>query len=90
MTLTSQEKTLDEIKLELEAMDQPYAAVLDYLDSTSEPTVDGFFEYMEDEESSYASQSRWDASQTHSPIAAGKPLDGSGQSAMMNNLTRGS
>ena len=90
MTLTSQEKTLDEIKLELEAMDQPYAAILDYLDTTDRPTVSGYFEYIDDEESSYASQSRWDASQTHSPIAAGKSLDGSGFAALMGNLTRGS
>jgi len=80
-------KTLEEIKLELEAMNQPYAAVLDYLDSTSEPTVDGFFEYMEDEESSYASQVRWDASQIHSAIAVGKSLDGSGFAALMGNLS---
>ena len=80
-------KTLEEIKLELEAMNQPYAAVLDYLDSTSEPTVDGFFEYMEDEESSYASQSRWDTSQIHSAIAVGRSLDGSGFAALIGNLS---
>jgi len=87
MTLTSQ---AEEIKIQLKAMDQPYSAILDYLDTTDRQTVEGFFEYMEDEESSYASQSRWDASQTHSAIAVGKSLDGSGFAALMGNLTRGS
>jgi len=82
MKLTNQS-----IKLEGQMSNQPYAAVLDYLDSTNEPTVDGFFEYMADEESSYAAQSRWDANQTHSAIAVGKSLDGSGFAALIGNLS---
>lgn len=81
--------TIQEIKIELETMDQPYPAILDYLETTDRPTVDGYFEYLADEESSYASQSRWDARQTHSAIAVGKSIDGSGVAALMGNLRKG-
>jgi len=43
MTFTNQAK---KVQLQLQTMNQPSAAILNYLHTTSEPTVDGFFDYI--------------------------------------------
>ena len=87
MALTDQARA---IKSQLEMMGKPSAAILDYFDTTDSPTTNGFFEYMDDQESEYNAQAQWDASQAQSPVVAGKSLTGYGQFMMMNNLRRGS
>lgn len=57
-------------------MGQPRAQIEDYLDTTSTPTIDGFYEYAHNEEGSYNAQVRWDALQSKISVPTHVRFDG--------------
>lgn len=77
---------MSNIQQQLIVMGEPKALILDYLDSTDRPTIDGFYEYKRQEESAFNRQSAWDGLQAKNSISTMKPIDGSGIAGLMSHF----
>ncbi len=76
------------IQDQLIVMGEPTALIQDYLDSTDNPSIDGFFAYKKQEESAYSSQVQWDSMQQKAPVLPSSSITGNGIAGLMSNLKK--
>jgi hypothetical protein len=78
------------IRSQLIVMGEPSALVEDYLDSTSTPSIDDYWQYKRQEESFNAAQIRWDALNQKSSIPPSSFITGDGIAGLMSHIRKGS
>lgn len=64
------------------------ALILDYLDSTDRPSVEGFYEYKREQDRSFNTQVRWDSRCRHSSVPSSRSIDGLTIVGLMNNVKK--